>query len=285
MLRREFLGGIFAEAASQFGVYGLGPEPFPLRHKIYDLASKKWPQTHAPLNIAIATDLHVGSPSVTLEKLEQVVERLNALKADVILLPGDFQVSNELLSRHVPAEPIAKRLGKLKAKYGVFAVLGNHDWYEDGLVLQKHLQLNDIHVLENDALKIRRPDFPGQDVWIAGLADDTTRTPDLKAAYNYVKTSDPVVMMCHDPGTFQDIDQRPVVTVCGHTHGGQVMFPGRRYLQALPSRAPWEHVYGHVQDKGRDLVVSSGVGTSGLPIRFNCPAEIVSLTLRTAPKP
>lgn len=285
MLRREFLSGIFAEAASQFGVYGLGPEPFPLRHKIYDLASKKWPQTHAPLNIAIATDLHVGSPSVTLEKLEQVVERLNALKADVILLPGDFQVSTEWLSRHVPAEPIAKRLGKLKAKYGVFAVLGNHDWYEDGLVLQKHLQLNDIHVLENDALKIRRPDFPGQDVWIAGLADDTTRTPDLKAAYNYVKTNDPVVMMCHDPGTFQDIDQRPVVTVCGHTHGGQVMFPGRQYLQALPSRAPWAHVYGHIQDEGRDLVVSSGVGTSGLPIRFNCPAEIVSLTLRAAPKP
>lgn len=285
MQKQGLLHTTFAKAASVFGVFGLAPQPFPLRHAVYEVASPKWPATHAPLNIAMAADWHVGSPSVTLEKVEEIVARLNALSADIILLPGDFQVSNEWLSRYVPAEPIAKRLGKLRAKYGVYAVLGNHDWYEDGLELHKHLQLNDIQVVDNYALKIRRPDHPGQDIWIAGLADDTTQKPSLREAYKFITSNDPVVMMCHDPGTFQDIDERPVVTVCGHTHGGQVMFPGRRYLQALPSRAPWEHAYGHIVENNRDLIVTSGLGTSSLPVRFNCPAEIVSITLRSGLKP
>lgn len=280
-----FLQEAFARVAGVFGVYGLSTSPFPLRHQAYEIASLKWPGTHAPLNIAMVADWHVGSPSVTLAKVEEVVARLNAMKPDVILLPGDFQVSNELFNRYVPGKPIADSLGKLRARYGVFAVLGNHDWYEDGLELQKHLQLNDIQVIDNYAVKVRRPDHPGQDVWIAGLADDTTQKPSLSEAYKFITSHDPVVMMCHDPGTFQDIDERPVVTVCGHTHGGQVMFPGRRYLQALPSRAPWAHVYGHIQENGRDLVVTSGLGTSSLPLRFNCPAEIVSITLKPVPKP
>lgn len=279
LMKQGFLYNVFAKAAACAGVYGLAPEPSLLRHAVYELASPKWPSTHASLNIAMAADWHVGSPSVTLKKVEELVERLNALRADIILLPGDFQVSNEYLSRYVSAQSIAERLGKLKAKYGVYGVLGNHDWHEDGLKMHQELELHGITMLENGAVKVVRPDKPGQDIWIAGLADDTTRTPDLKAAYNHVTTQDPIVMMCHDPGTFQDIDERPVVTVCGHTHGGQVMFPGRRYLQSLPSRAPWEHVYGHKVENNRDLIVTSGIGTSSLPIRFNCPAEIVSIRL------
>ncbi len=270
----------FIKVAGVFGVYGLAPKPFPLRHKVYDLASPKWPATHAPLNIAVATDLHVGCKSVTLEKVEEIVARLNQLSADVIILPGDFLVSDSIQGRYIKPEPIVERLADLKAKYGVYAVLGNHDWYEDGQGLWHGLECRNIRVLENDAVKVVRPDFPGQDFWIAGLADDTTRIPDLKAAYAKVTSADPVVMVCHDPGTFQDIDERPVVTICGHTHGGQVMFPGRKWLQKLPSRAPWEHAYGHIQEGGRDLIVSSGIGTSSLPLRFNCPAEIVCIGLR-----
>lgn len=280
MVNKGFLKTGFVKAAATFGVYGLDVEPFPLRHAIYDLRSEKWPATHAPLNILAAADFHVGCKSVSLEKVEHIVTCMNALNADVILLPGDFLVSNTIQGRYIPPEPIAERLGLLRAKYGVYAVLGNHDWYENGQGLWNALEHNNIRVLENDAVKIVRPEHPGQNVWIAGLADDTTRTPDLKRAFEFVTTNDPVVLMCHDPGTFADIDKRPVVTICGHTHGGQVNFPGRRYLQKLPSRAPLEHAYGHIRENGRDLIVSSGIGTSSLPLRFNCPAELVSLSVR-----
>ncbi|QQG35306.1 MAG: metallophosphoesterase [Micavibrio aeruginosavorus] len=281
MQGRDYLKTAFVKAAGACGVYGLAPEPFPLRHKIYDIVSPKWPSTHAPLRMAVAADLHVGCKSVTLAKVEEIVGRLNDLGADMILLPGDFLVSDSIQGRHIKPEPIAERLAELKAKYGVYAVLGNHDWYEDGQGLWRELERRHIRVLENDAVKVARPDLPGQDVWVAGLADDTTRKPCLKTTFSRVTTDDPVVLMCHDPGTFLDVDERPVVTVCGHTHGGQMMFPGRKRLQKLPGRAPWAYAYGHIREGGRDLVVSSGIGTSSLPLRFNCPAEFVSLTLRS----
>jgi len=277
MAERGFLKAGFVKAAAAFGVYGLDVDPFPLRHAVYDLPSAKWPVGHAPLNILTAADFHVGCKSVSLKKLEDIVTRMNAMNADAILLPGDFLVSDTIQGRFIRPEPIAERLGALRALYGVYAVTGNHDWYEDGWGMWKSLERNNIRVLENDAVKIERA---GGNVWIMGLSDDTTNRPDLNAAYEKVTSSDPVVLMCHDPGTFQDVDERPVVTLCGHTHGGQVMFPGRRYLQKLPSRAPWGHVYGHIRENNRDLIVTSGIGTSSLPLRFNCPAELVSLKLR-----
>ncbi len=278
----SFLKRQFIRAASLCGVYGLGPDPFPMRYARYDLSTSKWPETHAPLNIAIAADLHVGCPSVPLRKVEEIVSKLNAMQADVVLLLGDYLITTSRFDgTHVPAEPIAERLGQIKARYGVYAVLGNHDWHEDGQGLWAEMEKNNIHVLENDAVKLVRPGLKGQDIWIAGLADDTTRTPDMAKTFAKISGTDPVVMMCHDPGTFLDIDERPVVTLSGHTHGGQVRFPFAGALH-LPSRAPLRYAYGHIRENLGDLIVSSGIGTSTLPLRFNCPAELVSLTLRPA---
>lgn len=280
MNRREFLLAA-AGAAGAYGLYGLDVRHDKLlHHAFYDLPTTKWPETHAPLKIAVASDLHVGCVSVSPDNLDHVVAQVNNLNADIILLPGDFVVSDERnFQKFVPPAVIAHKLGGLKARYGVYGVLGNHDWRLDGLEMWRALEDNGIRVLENDAVKIVRPDHPGQDFWLAGLADDTTSIPDLKAAFAQVTDDHPVVMMCHDPGTFLDIDQRPVVTFCGHTHGGQVRFPflGAAYL---PSRAPLRYAYGHIVENSRDLIVTSGVGTSGLPIRFNCPAEVVTTLLR-----
>lgn len=285
MRRREFLLAA-AGAAGAYGVCGLDVRHDPLlHHAFYDLPTPKWPKTHASVKIAVASDLHVGCASVPLDRLDHVVAQLNSIDPDIILLPGDFVVSNENnFQRYVPPALIAHKLSGLKARYGVYAVLGNHDWYLDGHGVWDALESRGIRVLENEAVKIVRPDHPGQDFWLAGLADDMTRTIDLWAAYNSVTDNQPVVMMCHDPGTFLDIGTRPVVTFCGHTHGGQVRIPflGAAYL---PSRAPLRYAYGHIVENDRDLIVTSGVGTSSLPIRFNCPAEVVSALLRPVLKP
>ncbi|HEY0901602.1 MAG TPA: metallophosphoesterase [Micavibrio sp.] len=256
-----------------------------LKHVHYDLPTAKWPAGYAPLNIALAADLHVGCVSVSLARLERVVEQLNKLSADIIVLPGDFVVSDERhFQKIVAPELIAEKLAGLKARLGVYAVLGNHDWHLDGPAMWRALEDHGIGVLENDAVKIHRPAQPGQDFWLMGLADDRTRTPDLGAAFAKVKDSAPVVLMCHDPGTFLDIDARPVLTMCGHTHGGQVRFPfmGAAYL---PSRAPLRYAYGHISENNRDLIVTSGVGTSSLPLRFNCPAELVTVKIGPQNRP
>lgn len=284
MRRRDFLLSATGMAVA-YGAYGLDISGDRLKHVHYDLPSHKWPRGYEPLQIGLAADLHVGCVSVSLERLERVVQQLNALSADIIVLPGDFVVSEERYFQKIVApELIAEKLGGLKARLGVYAVLGNHDWMLDGEAMWRALERNNIGVLENNAVKIARPDQPGQHFWLMGLADDTTRKPSLSTAFAKVKDSAPVVLICHDPGTFLDIDNRPVVTMCGHTHGGQVRFPfmGAAYL---PSRAPLHYAYGHISENNRDLIVTSGVGTSSLPVRFNCPAELVTVKIASAPQP
>ncbi len=287
MRRREFLLAA-AGLATAYGLYGVDIRGDQLHQVHYDLPTRKWPDGFAPLNIAMVADLHVGCVSVPLSRIDRVVAQLNQLSADIILLPGDFVVSDEQnFQKIVAPDLIAEKLGGLRARHGVYAVLGNHDWNLDGEGMWRALEAHGIGVLENDAVKIARPEFEGksgrQDFWLMGLADDRTRTPDLGAAFAKVKDSAPVVLMCHDPGTFLDIDERPVLTMCGHTHGGQVRFPflGAAYL---PSRAPLRYAYGHISENNRDLIVTSGVGTSSLPLRFNCPAEVVTVKIGPASK-
>lgn len=282
MTRREFILNLFNYsllAAAGLGGYSFAIEPNWIRQVNYDFPTLKWPSGHAPLKIAIAADLHVGCPSINLKRLRGVVSRLNALKPDVTLLLGDFLIGGVALGKYVRPEPIGEALSFLKARYGVYSVLGNHDWWKDGQGMWNALDHAGIKVLENDAILVKRPDQKGQNFWIAGLADDTTRTPDIPATLSKITDDQPVVMISHDPAPFMDMPTRPVVTLAGHTHGGQVAMPFFGPL-IIPGRAPRKYAYGHIIEEGRELIVSSGVGTSILPVRFNMLPEILSLTIR-----
>lgn len=282
LTRRQFLGrSILAGmmAALGTGVYSFVGEPFWRRTKTYVLNSPKWPATHEPLKLAIASDLHVGCPSVNLETLKKIVSDLNAMKADIILLLGDYLIADVALGKYVDPEPIAEILGDLNAPLGVFSVLGNHDWWKDGTGMWKALEKAGIKVLENDAVLIERPDT--RPFWLAGLADDTTRNPDIPKTLSKVTTTDPVILMSHDPAPFLEMGDRPVVTLAGHTHGGQIAVP---FIGALviPGRAPLRYCYGHIVEDNQDMIVSCGIGTSILPVRFNRRPELIHLTVGTA---
>lgn len=280
--RRQFLLSVVKFSALGgllLGGYVTGIEPNWIRRTHYDLVSPKWPKGYAPLNLAIAADFHVGCPSVNLKRTRNVVERLNALNPDMTLLVGDYLVKGVVGGTYVHPGPIADVLGGLRAKYGVYAVLGNHDWWKDGPGMWDALERNGIRVFENGAMKVRRPDLSGQDLWIAGLADDSTRTPDIPATMAQITDDDPVIMMSHDPAPFLEMTDRPVVTVAGHTHGGQVRVPFMPPV-FMAGRGPRRFAYGHIHEKNRDLVVTSGIGTSILPVRFNMLPEIVTMTVR-----
>ena len=243
------------------------------------IASKNWPVDYPDLRIMAITDLHVGCPSVSLEMVSTIVQMANAERPDLIVLLGDY-VSQDL--RHhaalVPPGPIAERLAALSAPLGVVAVLGNHDWMHDGWAVRRALEDAGIAVLENNDLTITHQ---GRPVQIGGLADDTTRAPDIRPILQAGRPDVPLVLLAHDPASFMHTPATPAVMLAGHTHGGQVRLPLIGALHSS-SRAPMSWIYGHTIDRGRDIFVSGGIGTSLLPIRFNMPPEIVMMELTGA---
>ena len=221
------------------------------------------------------TDLHVGAPHIDLAWMKEIVRRTNALKPDVILLGGDYVIHRVVGGKFVAPKPIAKALSGLSAPYGVVAVLGNHDWWHDGPAIRRAFEQVGIKVLDNQAMKLRHG---GRILWIAGIADDTTRTPDAAGVLSRIPGSDPIIVLTHDPAIFPDVPKRAALILAGHMHGGQVYLP---VLGALvtPGRAPRRHAYGVIRENGRLMYVTSGIGTSIIPLRINMPPEIAIVTI------
>jgi predicted MPP superfamily phosphohydrolase len=180
--------------------------------------------------------------------------------------------ASPLWGGRLPPEPIARELAPLRAPLGTFAVLGNHDWKQAGDRMWSALTAAGIDVLENRAAA-------AGELYVAGLADLRLRRPDLPTALAGVPPGAPVILLAHDPDVFPFVGERVSLTVSGHLHGGQVAIPVAR-RPAVPSRYGERYVRGHVVEEGRHLYVSSGLGTSGLPVRFLAPPEVVVLTLR-----
>ena len=207
---------------------------------------------------------------MTLERLETIVQRINYEEADIILLGGDYVISGVIGGTHVDFEETVARLSKLKSKLGTYAVLGNHDWWENGNRATLAFKNFKIPVLENSSRKITRRD---SHFWLAGIADDSSRKPDINLAYQKIGADETVIQFSHDPYVFKQTPKRTIISLAGHTHGGQV-----NLLPLLPNqtagRTPPRWSYGFIEEDGKKMVVTSGLGTSILPIRFNRPPEI-----------
>ena len=145
-------------------------EPGLIITKNITLKVPKWHKEHKDLKIAILADLHVGSPSITLKKLEYVVKQTNKEKPDLVLLLGDF-ISREqdvIGGKLIAPRLIAAELSKLEAPNGIIAILGNHDWWFDGECVREALKKENIIVLEDSVIRITKNN---RFLWIAGLGD------------------------------------------------------------------------------------------------------------------
>jgi uncharacterized protein len=282
--RRRRSGAIALSALVVLGLllatWGFLVEPDLLLVRHVRIETAKWPAALPPLRIVAVADIHAGAPFVDTAKLDRIVAEVNAQDPDVVLLLGDYVIQRVLFGTPMPPETIARHLGGLRAKHGVFAVLGNHDWYGDGERVWRAFESVGIPVLENRAVPL-----PGSEdrIWIAGIADDTTRHPDPHGTFQRIPPEAAVVAFTHDPAVFPDVPARAALTVAGHTHGGQVSIPFWGAL-FIPGRSPLRYAYGHVAENGNDLYVTSGIGTTALPVRFNAPPEIVVVTLRAPPR-
>lgn len=283
-LKRATLTAAFSAAA--VGSYSYAIEPNNLKTATYDIQSPKWPKEMPPLTVAMAGDFHVGAPNVSLKQLANIVERINDLKPDIIVLPGDFltMTGKEVVigGKYVPPDDIAAVLRHLKAPLGVYAALGNHDVYNDPGGMQRALENAGIRVLDNDAAQVRSKDY---NFWVAGLADDTSRKPDWKKASEKITDNAPVILIMHDPGAFMDKNDRPVVSLAAHTHGGQFMPFIVKFFENPVTRAPNKYMYGRITEDGRELIVTSGIGTSVVPLRLGARPEIVKIKIQAPGKP
>ncbi len=285
--RRRFL--TLSAAATGVGLMGAADafavEPrFGLTVKEWHVPHHDWPAGAPPLRIGVLTDIHAVEPWMDAHRIAGIVARLNAERPDLIVLLGDYvnALGRRYYSAPVPVSEWAAALSDLRAPLGVYAVLGNHDWWS-GAVPEIRNAFNGagIALLENAAMKISNGRFR---FWIAGLADQLTATSrgvaDLSETLARVRDRAPVILLAHEPDIFVAVPERVTLTLAGHTHGGQVYIPfvGRPSLSRLSTHAT-RYAYGHIEEQGRHLIVSSGLGLSGYPVRFLVPPEIAIVTL------
>jgi len=239
------------------------------------------------LTIAMLSDIHAASPYMDKARIAGYVSQVNGLGADLIVLLGDY-AGHVLGGRDLPPDAVAEGLSDLRAPLGVYSIFGNHDWRDDPasrpgarLATRWHRAFDaaGIPVLSNEALTL---EADGVAFTLAGLESQRafrrlmpykiTGAHDLPGTLAGADPARFTLMLAHEPDIFPDLPETCDLTLSGHTHGGQIAPFGRALV--TPSRYGARYAYGHFQKGTRHMVVSGGLGESGLPIRFGRPREI-----------
>ena len=226
--------------------------------------------------VLFLSDVHAG-PFLSRAALARVFARLATLRADLVIHGGDMATSNvrEIL-------PHAAAVSGLTGPLGCFAVFGNHDHYtRDVAGVGRFFESCGVRVLDNDAVAVSRG---GARIALAGIDDWNIGKPDLDRAMSRaadVAPGAPIVLISHNPDASLEAAARgAALTLSGHTHGGQVRIPGRPVLVRM-SRFRLDE--GRFVHDGAHIVVSRGLGVSGIPLRIACSPEALLVTLRALP--
>ena len=226
------------------------------------------------LRIAFGSDFHAGA-ATPWPLIENAVDRLNSMRADVLLLGGDFvSIVPDSAGR------VARLLSTVHAPLGRFAVLGNHDHWAGASTVVRHLEGAGIEMLTNRAVTLPQP---FDHISLCGLDDHIAGEPDSARAFADARTIRVVLM--HAPSGLLDIGERRFdVAFCGHTHGGQIALPNGRPV-VVASGALSDRYNAGRYDLGAagTLLVSRGVGCGTLPIRWNSPSSV--FLCRIGPRP
>lgn len=233
------------------------------------------PNLERSLKLVQLTDLHFGRHMFEPE-VRKWVNATNLEKPDLIVITGD--IVDRVISS-AALDSVALELSKLSAPLGVYATLGNHDyWYVSqnqsvhGLV--KRLEKHGIRVLINDGVKVR------DDFFLAGIDDLWQGEPNLERTLRDQPKNVAKLLLSHNPDILVRVPANIDLTLSGHTHGGQVRIPGLPTLFNVSNYGE-RFQQGFVQGTAAGFV-SRGLGVGALPFRFNCPAELVVLELLPA---
>lgn len=276
--RRKFirlaLGGAAVAAAADSTLI----EPNWVRVVRIEIPLMRWPSRLDGFTIALLSDFHYD-PYFSIHPIRTAVRIANSLHPNLIALTGDF-VSVPIFGAPekgaASAEPCAQLLRKLQAPYGVWAVMGNHDFFTDADQVTSALRGQGIPVLANQSTPV---ESNGARFWLSGVDDVLGKTADLDAALHDVPAAEPVVLLAHEPDYADRVTRHPVdLQLSGHSHGGQVRLPFLRPMY-LPELAR-KYIWGLYKVGGLTVYTNPGIGTVDIPIRFDCPPEITLLRLR-----
>lgn len=250
-----------------------------------------------PLRIAILSDLHFGFGPSTHKRADQIRRRVQALSADLVVFLGDLAGGYPWQNKTPRLDQGCAALSGYSAPLGCFAVLGNHDWRDDPEAHARQggpnratpqLEAHGWQVLGN-----RAQEFPG--FWLAGIDSQRafrqrtlgrstyTGLDQLDTTLAPIPDTAPLILLAHEPDIFSDLPNRVQITLSGHTHGGQIR-PFDRPL-VVPSTFDTRFAYGLHRIGPRQLIVSGGLGCSGIPLRYGITPEITCLDLSPSTNP
>ena len=237
------------------------------------------------MRIAQLSDIHLDEFTEPF-LLRHSIEEINRIQPDAVFLTGDY-VTYQIAPRKFASKSAwqcAEILNELKCRQR-YAIMGNHDIMLGAKLVTEALTANGITVLNNSYLPLERG---SSRIWLAGLDDPVCGRPDPNAAIPASirdVADEPVIVMCHAPDYADQLAAHPSgkpvgLILSGHTHGGQVRLPFVGALDLPPGGRKF--VEGWFRVGSMQLYVNRGIGTVGVPFRFDCPPEITSITLRAA---
>jgi predicted MPP superfamily phosphohydrolase len=248
-------------------------EPLMIAVERREIVLRRLPRALDGLRIVQLSDIHNGAFTAP-GSIERAVEIANNLKPDIIALTGDY-VSHE----REYAVPCAEILGRLKARCGVFAILGNHDHWTDAKLITDLFRAEGITVLVNEGMRFEHPESAGAAFWLAGVDDTMVGLEDLPLALAGSRADEMKLLLAHNPIILRRAARAGVdLVLSGHTHGGQVTWRS----EASPSGRPRRRLLRGLGRQGAtQIYVSRGLGTVVLPVRYGCLPEVSLLELKS----
>ena len=220
--------------------------------------------------IAVLADFHLY-PFTKLDLINKAVEIANSLNPDLTVMLGDY------VWHDVEAIwDLAPVLAGLNAQHGVYSIIGNHDIWTDVNIVTAGLTKSGLPILKNQGLPIT---VGNSSFYLAGLDDGWSGNPNLDAAMANWSEGMPTVLLLHEPDLADTYskDERIVLQLSGHTHAGQIRFPGVGAL-ILPYLG-WKYDMGLYNVNNMWLYTNRGIGVTNEPVRYNCPPEITEIKL------
>src|SRR5687767_1974124 len=244
-------------------------EPYRLTIEHQQIFLKRLPRELDGFRVVHLSDVH-HSPFTSRKQIERAVATATSLQPDIIALTGDY-ISKE----RAYAEPCAEILGKLRARHGVYAVLGNHDHWTDAALITDLFRAEGITVLINQGMRFEKN---GAAFWLAGVDDTMVGLEDLPLALAGSSEDEMKLLLAHNPIILRRAARAGVdLVLSGHTHGGQVSLMSDRNAAGRPRRRVLK---GLARQGETQIYVTRGLGTVVLPVRFGCPPEVSLLELR-----